>query len=155
MWGGDPHFGAPGYMRGEHKRKKPKSPTGVGTSPTNRRRRRNSTQLKVRRRRKWRSPVTGRVSRCGGPPSVGGLPVPYPSGRFNVVPRAASRRLCARLAMGDLLGGLLPVPGRLQRQRHAGVQSPLARAVAWRFDATSSLRPWATSDGLCGELASG
>jgi hypothetical protein len=109
-------------------------------------------------RRKWRitCPMGGGVNAAVALLQWGVYHVPYLSGRFTVVPRAASRPSRAS-QWGNSLGGLLPVPGGLATPAlRWGRGSPVpARVAARRFDEAPFQRPRATSDGLCGELASG
>ena len=151
MWRGDPHFGLPGYMRGEHKRKKARARTRRGNPSNKLVAAVELDSVELRCRRKWRTsqPMGGGVNAAVALLQWRVYHVPCLSGRFTVVPRAASRPSSAS-QWGNSLGGLLPVAGRPRRQHALGSRSPRPRVAARRFDEAPFQRPRATSDGLCG-----
>lgn len=125
MWRGDPHFGLPGYMRGEHKRKKARARIRRGNPSNKLVAAVELDSVELRCRRKWRTslPMGGGVNAAVALLQWRVYHVPYLSGRFTVVPRAASRPSSAS-QWGNSLGGLLPVAGRLRRQHALGSRSP-------------------------------
>ena len=138
MWRGDPHFGPPGYMRGGNTKGKGREPApGVGTPSNKLVAAVELDSVELRCRRKWRTsrPMGGRVNAAVALLQWRVYHVPYLSGRFTVVPRAASRPSRAS-QWGNSLGGLLPVPGGLATPAlRWGRGSPVpARVAARRFD---------------------
>jgi len=126
MWRGDPHFGPPGYMRGGNTKGKGREPApGVGTPSNKLVAAVELDSVELRCRRKWRTsrPMGGRVNAAVALLQWRVYHVPYLSGRFTVVPRAASRPSSAS-QWGNSLGGLLPVAGRLRRQHALGSGPP-------------------------------
>lgn len=126
MWRGDPHFGPPGYMRGGNTKGKRREPApGVGTPSNKLVVAVELDSVELRCRRKWRTsrPMGGRVNAAVALLQWRVYHVPYLSGRFTVVPRAASRPSSAS-QWGNSLGGLLPVAGRLRRQHALGSGPP-------------------------------
>jgi hypothetical protein len=113
-------------MRGEHKRKKARARTRRGNPSNKLVAAVELDSVELRCRRKWRTslPMGGGVNAAVALLQWRVYHVPYLSGRFTVVPRAASRPSSAS-QWGNSLGGLLPAAGRLRRQHALGSRSPV------------------------------